>query len=86
MDNHINPSALSNWATRIYSNNVESINCLTEIKSSLATINNAYECVSSEAIITNINSDIDNAIKTHTGMEKLQSFLEKVRENAENNI
>ena len=83
MDTKINKGLLSSWGQELYKYNEEGITNLEGLKRLVNTISNSYESVSSDALITNITSDIDNGIKCHTEMESLQAFLEKVIENAE---
>ena len=84
MDTKINKVLINDWATQIFNYNEEAINTLNELKVSVSSIINSYNCDSSEGLITSMNSDIDNAIKNHTNMESLQDFLQKIIENAEN--
>ena len=84
MDTKINKSQLRDWGTEIYTLNDEAITNLNDFKTLVNTISNSYESNSSEAIINNMISDLDNAIKCHTDMESLQSFLESIIEYAEN--
>lgn len=83
MDTKINKSQLRNWGAEIYTLNDEAITNLTDFKSLVNTIPDSYKSNSSEAIINNMVSDLDNAIKCHSDMESLQSFLESVVEYAE---
>ena len=84
MDTKINKSLLNSWAQEIYSDNNSAITNLNEFKTLVNTLPNAYESLSAKAFITNITKDIDNTIDSHTAMENLQTFLEKVVENASN--
>ena len=84
METKINKTQLESWGTEIYDLNDEAITNLTDFKSLVNTIPDSYKSNSSEAIINNMISDLDNAIKCHTDMESLQSFLESVVEYAEN--
>lgn len=84
METKINKTQLESWGTEIYNLNDEAITNLTDFKSLVNTIPDSYKSNSSEAIINNMISDLDNAIKCHTDMESLQSFLESVVEYAEN--
>ena len=84
MDTKINKSLLNSWAQRIYSDNETAITNLNEFKTLVNSLPNAYESLSSKAFITNITKDIDNTIDSHTAMESLQTFLEKVVGNASN--
>ena len=84
MDTKINKAALHEWATNIYTYNDEAINSLNELKNTVNSLSNSYECASTESLIESFIADVDSAIKTHTDMESLQTFLEKVVENAEN--
>ena len=83
METKINKTQLESWGTEIYNLNDEAITNLTDFKSLVNTIPDSYKSNSSEAIINNMISDLDNAIKCHTDMESLQSFLESVVEYAE---
>lgn len=83
MDTKINQYVVSTWASNIYDYNDAAINTLNEFKNIVNSLSNSYECTSSEAIIKNINSDLDNAVQTHTDMESFQAFLESVVKNAE---
>ena len=84
MDTKINKSLLNSWAQRIYSDNNLAITNLNEFKNLVNSLPNAYESLSSKAFINNIIKDIDNTIDSHTAMESLQTFLEKIIENASN--
>lgn len=83
METKINKTQLESWGTEIYNLNDEAITNLTDFKSLVNTIPDSYKSNSSEAIINNMVSDLDNAIKCHTDMESLQSFLESIIEYAE---
>lgn len=83
METKINKTQLESWGTEIYNLNDEAITNLTDFKSLVNTIPDSYKSNSSEAIINNMVSDLDNAIKCHSDMESLQSFLESVVEYAE---
>ena len=84
METKINKTQLESWGTEIYDLNDEAITNLTDFKSLVNKIPDSYKSNSSEAIIKNMVSDLDNAIKCHTDMESLQSFLESIIEYAEN--
>lgn len=84
METKINKTQLESWGTEIYDLNDEAITNLTDFKSLVNKIPDSYKSNSSEAIINNMISDLDNAIKCHTDMESLQNFLESVVEYAEN--
>ncbi len=84
MDTKINKGLISSWATQIFDDNDDAINNLNEFKNAVNSISNSYNCDSSEGLITSMNSDLDNAISTHTNMESLKGFLEQVIENAQN--
>ena len=84
METKINKTQLESWGTEIYDLNDEAITNLTDFKSLVNTIPDSYKSNSSEAIINNMVSDLDNAIKCHSDMESLQSFLESIIEYAEN--
>ncbi len=83
METKINKTQLESWGTEIYNLNDEAITNLTDFKSLVNTIPDSYKSNSSEAIINNMVSDLDNAIKCHSDMESLQSFLESIIEYAE---
>ena len=83
METKINKTQLESWGTEIYNLNDEAITNLTDFKSLVNTIPDSYKSNSSEAIINNMVSDLDSAIKCHSDMESLQSFLESVVEYAE---
>ena len=82
METKINKTQLESWGTEIYNLNDEAITNLTDFKSLVNKIPDSYKSNSSEAIINNMV--LDNAIKCHTDMESLQSFLESIIEYAEN--
>lgn len=84
MNTKINKTFLNSWAERIYSDNNSAITNLNDFKALVNSLPNAYESLSADAFITNISKDIDNTIDSHTAMENLQTFLEKVIENADN--
>lgn len=84
METKINKTQLESWGTEIYNLNDEAITNLTDFKSLVNTIPDSYKSNSSEAIINNMISDLDNAIKCHTDMKSLQNFLESIIEYAEN--
>lgn len=84
MDTKINKTSLNSWAQKIYSDNNSAITDLNEFKTLINSLPNAYESISAKAFITNITKDIDNTIDSHTAMESLQTFLEKIVENASN--
>ena len=84
METKINKTQLESWGTEIYDLNDEAITNLTDFKSLVNTIPDSYKSNSSEAIINNMVSDLDNAIKCHTDMKSLQNFLESIIEYAEN--
>ena len=84
MDTKINKSQLRNWGAEIYTLNDEAITNLNEFKTLVNKIPDSYKSNSSEAIINNMVSDLDNAIKCHTDMKSLQNFLESIIEYAEN--
>ena len=84
METKINKTQLESWGTEIYDLNDEAITNLTDFKSLVNKIPDSDKSNSSEAIINNMVSDLDNAIKCHTDMESLQSFLESIIEYAEN--
>ena len=83
METKINKTQLESWGTEIYNLNDEALTNLTDFKSLVNTIPDSYKSNSSEAIINNMVSDLDNAIKCHSDMESLQSFLESIIEYAE---
>lgn len=84
METKINKTQLESWGTEIYDLNDEAITNLTDFKSLVNNIPDSYKSNSSEAIINNMVSDLDNAIKCHTDMKSLQNFLESIIEYAEN--
>ncbi len=84
MDTKINKPLLSEWATTIYKNNEEAITNLNDFKTLVNSLPKAYESLATEAFIDNITKDLEDTTECHTAMESLQTFLEKVVENAEN--